>query len=143
MSFDCTDCLVSFNVVAVFVVLSLSASEDLFGLSDFVRSCFDVPMIVLRSPHFFVPLSSKSDSLSVELFDIGRRSDGDMLPRARFFFMFGRGDKTPSKDMNIPRAWETVGSVRTINKRRPGAGLQGAVEGTSTGELCAASRRYT
>lgn len=115
---------------------------------DFDRA-LEPPIMLLRNPR--TPRSrSTSDSASEDAEDVGRESSSTTGERVvcRFQATLGLakavvlGGTSPSNARNEPPEGTAV-SVRMIRSRRPGAGLQGMVEGAAIAPRPAACLSHT
>ena len=111
-------------------ILSVEVLGEREGLCELER-VLEVLMMLLNRPHFFLPASSiASSSDEFDCADVGRASG--TIPERRFMALdwpAGFLSAILSKERSAVLEAERLGSVRMISKRRPGAGLHGAVDG--------------
>lgn len=73
----------------------------------------------------------------VEMRESGEGVLGAVVPLDEEF----RGETTPSNERKEPEGGDKTGSLRTMSRRRPGAGLHGAVDGSKLWLAWASSMR--
>lgn len=120
------------------------------GLRDFERGLETLRRLRNKLNRFLPLSSSPASELSeaIESAEVGRMfvspswfSSDEWLPYAVCWFL-GAFDTIPSNERNGPFAGDSGASCRIIRSRRPGAGLQGVVEGSVSFRVCATSCRY-